>query len=93
MGYVYRYWVTDITPLTMCLDCGANLTKEDSVVLELAVAGQTVRARSCLDNEGHLKDTEDRAVFHGFHSETKCGNCFESLVDYEEQLKDVKPAV
>lgn len=72
-----------LQPLIACPNCGKDLTISGGILLELVIAGKTVETRTWLDGEGRLQDTEDKAVENGYHSETRCGHCGESLLHRE----------
>ncbi len=82
----YRYLHAPGIPVVQCPDCGGHLTDADAVNIQLAVSGQNVDVKSRLDTDGRLIDTDDHAVAKGFHSETSCARCGESLTPYEEQI-------
>lgn len=85
-GWFYRYEAGGEgsgRPLTACPECRADLTAEDAVALELCVAGHTFEVRTRLTADGWLVDTIDRAVRHGYHSQTRCFPCGADLTAHE----------
>lgn len=80
-----RYSVT--TAMTECQMCGHDLWRsngtEPGVIIVLSIAGKLTEVPSVLVG-GDLQDTEDGAVAKGFHSDTLCGRCKESLHAYED---------
>jgi len=69
--------------VTRCPKCKADLTKEDAISL-VTSAGGVRETPTRLDEDGDLIDVED-LVANGYHSETRCGSCDKSLVDFEIQ--------
>jgi hypothetical protein len=80
MGAIsYAYFGNDDEPVTHCYECEQDLTEDGGISLVLSINGKLVEVESCLDADGRLEDTVDGAVANGFHSETCCGGCGESL--------------
>lgn len=85
--YTHRYVTETGEPLADCPLCGEDLVT-GGVLVTLSVAGRLVEnVPSRLNAAGVLQDTEDGAIAAGFHSETRCSWCDESLADYEEASK------
>lgn len=75
--YSYSYDVTE------CPECGHKLTDDYGVTIHFVVAGQQREVISRLTTEGNLVDVDD-LVANGYHAGTSCGECGESLADFEE---------
>lgn len=77
-----RYAQADGSPLLNCPSCGHDLT--ESVLLDLDdIDGRHSEAQTGLDGAGRLVDTADEDVARGRLTETSCGNCGESISQYE----------
>lgn len=75
-GEQYRYLGVDgdgeeAGPLRACPDCGADLTEEDAITVELVFGGMTL---SWLESDGTLADPEG-VVLAGLHDCTCCTGC------------------
>ena len=74
--YEHRYDVKK------CHKCKADLTKKGAVNLVASVGGVVSEFISDLDKTGLLNDV-DRLVENGYHSDTTCGLCGQSLAQFE----------
>lgn len=84
MKYRYCYRRTDGTPLTRCPHCSADLTAVNAVLVEVAINNLNSHFKTRLIPEtGGLVDSDDGQVAKGFHSETSCARCQESLAEWE----------
>jgi hypothetical protein len=81
--YAYRYRDDNDRPLTVCPFCNGDLTAERGICLVISAGGRVQEWPTRLDGQGNLIDV-DRLVENGYHSETKCGHCHESLVYQED---------
>jgi hypothetical protein len=91
-AYYYEYYYYqnpndgEKKPLQECPKCHADLHKDNSVAAGLIVAGCSVWPTTKLSANGRLEDFEDHPILTGFHSETRCNNCQQQLIDYERQV-------
>jgi hypothetical protein len=72
--------------LLRCPHCEADLTSVGSVLVQVTngtASGSYFKTR-LLPETGDLVDSDDGLVAKGFHSETSCARCQESLVEWEE---------
>jgi len=84
VSYAYCYRRTDGTALTRCPHCNADLTAVNAVLVEVAINSLNSHFKTRLIAEtGDLVDSDDGQVAKGFHSETSCARCQESLVEWE----------
>lgn len=90
MEYRYCYRRTDGTALTRCPHCNADLTAVNAVLVEVAINNLNSHFKTRLIAEtGDLVDSDDGQVAKGFHSETSCARCQESLVEWEVNVDDL----
>jgi hypothetical protein len=80
----YRYCKEDGEPLLCCQNCCRDLTRGDAIELVISIGGQVCEITTQLDEAACLVDVES-VVAHGYHSETLCRACAQSLVEYEEE--------
>lgn len=79
----YRYDYHPGIPLDICPECGYDLASENGIVVALAVGpGAIVEYPTNLQPSGRLADPHGD-IAKGLHSETLCGGCRTSLIDYE----------
>lgn len=77
----YQY-TKDHEPLLSCSECGADLTLNDSVLVQVSLLHRLEYFTTSLDTSGVLYDVDD-LVANGYHSETYCSHCEYSLARYE----------
>jgi transcription initiation factor IIE alpha subunit len=92
MKHEYQYFIChnhdDCTePLAKCPECGNDLNKDQSILLDLIFRGKTVYALTFLQ-DGVLMDTFDESVAEGYHSATRCARCEEMLIHMENVLEE-----
>lgn len=73
--YTHKY------PMT-CPHCQADLTKENACLAYFSIAGRTESFPSQLEGDGSLIDVDD-LIANGYHSDTECATCSESLAGDE----------
>lgn len=74
-------------------ECGADLTKRNSIDVFFSVAGTELVRESCLDSGNMLQDI-DNMILHGYHAGSRCVYCDESLPEMSESdLRTLPPNV
>lgn len=73
-----------------CPGCGTDLKKPESIAVHFSADGQEFDRLSSVNDEGHLRDTEDGLISKGFHAGSHCCTCSEQL---EELINDQAQAV
>ena len=66
----------------ICPKCKADLTRKGTVNLVASIGNRIVEFISDLDKKGVLRDI-DHLIEHGYHSDTTCGQCGQSLAQFE----------
>lgn len=84
MGYRYIYADDDGQGLHECPYCHKSLEEANSVRVEVVVLEKTREFFSALDMLGELEDV-DALISNGYHSETFCGHCGKTLIEFEDQ--------